>query len=170
MLNEQQRFDGIKELNDIVTEYKLNGTANITIEQKLMLKEIYQSIYGRNINMDLSCSTCIITQIIFLHSWYVREFPLFLANKNFLLTPAEVVDGLVEPVLSDATGGEPVVEVADEPVAEEAPVEPEQAAAEPVEPVADEPAPEAVSDEPVAEPATNETPVEPDSTVVKRRR
>ena len=166
MLNELQRFDAIKELNEIVIEYKANGTANITFEQKLMLKEVYLSIYDRNTNMDLSCSQCVLTYIIFIHNWYVREFPLWLAKQvgEPTPTPAEAVEGLNEPVLSDSTGGEPVAEAepepeqpaADEPVANEPQVD--EVPVEVVEPVQAEPAAEQPTE---STPAADETPIEP---------
>lgn len=79
-MTEEIKFDNLKQLNDVLKIYKENGTAHISIEKKIILRDVYRNIYGLGIQVDLSCSNCVVMYLTFLHSYFEREWPIYLAK------------------------------------------------------------------------------------------
>lgn len=67
-------LNNIEQLIPILKEFQTKGTANISIDEKLLLKKTYNNIHP-HVQVDISCTTCILHYLNQLLAFYEREKP-----------------------------------------------------------------------------------------------
>jgi len=67
-------FENIEQLMPILDQFKKKGTATITINEKIMLRQTFQAIHQGTF-VDITCSTCIVNYLTILRAYYEREKP-----------------------------------------------------------------------------------------------
>jgi hypothetical protein len=76
-MTEQQKFEQVKSLIDKLGEERKTGRISFKdMTEKLSLQTLYQMIYG-NVQVQLSCDTCVRFYLEQLEAWYQREFPKY---------------------------------------------------------------------------------------------
>ncbi|GAA4326122.1 hypothetical protein [Flaviaesturariibacter amylovorans] len=73
-MNQQEVFNAITTLFPILQEYRRRGSAKMDADQKLLLRQVYLTIYPTATSMDLACPSCIIHYLSVLESYYEREY------------------------------------------------------------------------------------------------
>ena len=72
----EQIFNNIKTLLPVLTEYNTTGRAQISIDQKLLLKQLAKDILNVP-NPNIACDSCVISYLHHLYSYHEREYPKF---------------------------------------------------------------------------------------------
>jgi hypothetical protein len=75
-------FENIRQLMPVLRDYQTKGSAIINPDLKLILRDTYQAIHP--VQVDLSCSTCVLYYLNVLVTWYEREYvpPVKKAKKR----------------------------------------------------------------------------------------
>jgi len=99
-MTKETQFENIEMLNKILSQYHANGSVKFSHEDKLLMKETFQSIMGTGQIMDLSCPSCCLFYLTTLTSYYEREYPIYLAGlPPVVVVDVPVIDVPVEPVI-----------------------------------------------------------------------
>ncbi len=95
-------FFDIQQLLPILKAYQAQGSAEITIEQKLLLKKTYKQV-NPSVTIDVSCGSCVVHVLYMLSAFFEREYPLYqqsLANDEAL--PKVVISKVELPAKNEA--------------------------------------------------------------------
>jgi len=77
----QQIFNDIKTLLPVLTEYNTTGRAQISIDQKLLLKQLAKDIL-KVPNPNIACDSCVVSYLHHLYSYHEREYPKFMEQQK----------------------------------------------------------------------------------------
>lgn len=72
-------FTKIEILLPILREFQSKGTAQMDVEKKMLLQEVYLQVLQVTI-MNLAFSTCVVHYMTVMASYHSREFPKWLAT------------------------------------------------------------------------------------------
>lgn len=70
-----------EQLLPVLNQFTTTGSAEISIDTKLALRDVYRAINPQVGNMDLACQNCILHYLSIASSWAERQYPLFLASQ-----------------------------------------------------------------------------------------
>lgn len=75
-----QIFKDIQGLLPILSEFTSNGNAQISIDQKLLLKQLAKDVLNVP-NPNIACDSCVISYLHHLYSFNEREYPKFIEQQ-----------------------------------------------------------------------------------------
>ena len=80
-MNQEQLFDNIEQLLDVLATYQRTGHVKVTVEQQILIRDSYRVIYP-DVTVQLGCSSCILQYLNMLVAFYEREYPKFANLKS----------------------------------------------------------------------------------------
>ncbi len=79
----QEFFDQAQDLLTVLEEVQATGRASLTAEQQHTMRRVYSQI-SPGVQLDLSCSTCILHYLNMLLAWFEREYPKHQQRQTFI--------------------------------------------------------------------------------------
>ncbi|RZK45970.1 MAG: hypothetical protein EOO97_00095 [Pedobacter sp.] len=100
-MTQEQIFNNITQLKPVLDSYLEKGTAHFPADLQLLLRETYTNVIP-GVRPDTSCSSCVISAIAILQSYYEREYPKWLEQQpqNDQEAPKEAIPA---PATKEAT-------------------------------------------------------------------
>jgi hypothetical protein len=90
-MTKEELFAALKQLIDKLEDYKKTSIVTFKdVEEKQLLRTVYTEIY-RGVQVDISCTKCVLNYLNIMLAYYEREYPKHVASLP--VTPLSEITG-----------------------------------------------------------------------------
>ena len=86
-MTKEQQLEIARKMIAHLEIYNATGVSRMDIDAQSELKSLYTTINGY-MQMDTGCLTCRVHYLNMIHSWYEREYALWLQQQPAVVEPA----------------------------------------------------------------------------------